>query len=92
MNTAESAIEAWKQFIVDQHIEGWWHVYQDKQQRLEEEKNKKANYRQLYDVFQTPTMYLLDANKHIIAKKLSLEQFDELIDAKLKSQGASSPK
>ena len=92
VNTAESAIEAWKQFIVDQHIEGWWHVYQDKQQRLEEEKNKKSNYRQLYDVFQTPTMYLLDANKHIIAKKLSLEQFDELIDAKLKSQGATSPK
>ena len=92
VNTAESAIDAWKQFIADQHLDGWWHVYQAKQQRLEEEKNKKANYRQLYDVFQTPTMYLLDANKHIIAKKLALEQFDDLIQAKLKSQGTASPK
>jgi len=34
-------------------------------------------------VFKTPTYYLLDAQKNIIAKQLTLEQFDELIAVKM---------
>jgi hypothetical protein len=30
-------------------------------------------------VFKTPTFYLLDADKKIIAKNLSLEQFDDFL-------------
>jgi len=33
----------------------------------------------LYDVFKTPTFYLLDANKKIIAKNLSIEQFNDFL-------------
>jgi hypothetical protein len=35
-------------------------------------------------VFKTPTIYLLDKDKRIIAKQLSLDQFNDLIDAKVK--------
>jgi len=35
---------------------------------------------------------LLDADKHIIAKKLSIEQYDEVINAKLKSKTKDSTK
>jgi hypothetical protein len=38
----------------------------------------------LYDVIKTPTFYLLDDKKRIIGKMLSIEQFDDVIRAKLK--------
>lgn len=44
----------------------------------------KLNYHQLYDVYETPTMYLLDEHKRIIAKGLSLQQFDAVLEARNK--------
>jgi hypothetical protein len=49
-------------------------------------KSNQAGFRQLFDARTTPTVYLLDDKKRIIAKQLSLEQFDDMIAAKLKSQ------
>ena len=40
---------------------------------------KPTTIRQLYDVFKTPTYYLLDANKRIIAKNLTLQQFNDFL-------------
>jgi hypothetical protein len=34
----------------------------------------------------TPTFYLLDKDKRIIAKQLTIEQFDELITERLKKK------
>lgn len=73
-------LEAWKNFIRDNHLETWIHAYQ-----TEEDLNKEikaglpTTIRQLYDVYKTPTFYLLDANKKIIAKNLSLEQFNDFL-------------
>ncbi len=90
VNVDENALPAWKKFIHDHQLNGWIHVYQTKDQREADNKAGRANFRQLYDVFQTPTMYLLDDAKHIVAKKLSVQQFDELIQAKLKKKPAST--
>jgi hypothetical protein len=76
----------WKKFINDHNLTGWTHVYQLPSQQKEEEAAGKPNYRQLYDVYQTPILYLLDKNKQIIAKKLSYLQVDEVIDLKLKNK------
>ncbi len=84
VNVAEAAVDAWKEFINKHHLQTWTHVYQTKEERLKEQSAGQANFRQLYDVVQTPTMYLLDKDKRIIAKKLSLDQFDEVIQAKQK--------
>ena len=73
----------WLKFIHDQHLKDWIHVYQNKAQREAEEASGRPGYRQLYDVYQTPILYLLDRDKHIIAKKLSYLQFDEVINLKL---------
>lgn len=86
VNTNENTYDDWKVFIKEQHLNGWYHGWQTKDERLADDKAGRANYRQLYDIFQTPTMYLLDADKQIIAKKLSLEQYDALIEAKLKTK------
>ena len=45
--------------------------------------------RQQYDVFKTPTFYLLDANKKILAKNLSLEQFNDFLQ---NANNKSAPK
>jgi hypothetical protein len=44
------------------------------------------SYSQLYDVQSFPTLYLLDKDKRIIAKKLSFEQVDEILQQRLKNQ------
>jgi thiol-disulfide isomerase/thioredoxin len=73
-------LTAWKAFINEKQLEGWIHVYQP-----EEDLNKEikaglpTTIRQLYDVYKTPTFYLLDSNKKIIAKNLSLEQFNDFL-------------
>jgi thiol-disulfide isomerase/thioredoxin len=73
-------LAAWKTFINEKQLEDWIHVYQP-----EEDLNKEikaglpTTIRQLYDVYKTPTFYLLDSNKKIIAKNLSLEQFNDFL-------------
>jgi hypothetical protein len=50
-------------------------------------KASQPGFRQLYDVYQTPMLYLLDADKKILAKKLSYEQLNDFLDHKTKSSG-----
>ncbi len=85
VNTSDAAVQAWKDFIKEHQLNGWTNVYQTKEAKTADEVANRANYRQLYDVFQTPTMYLLDKDKRIIAKGLSLLQFDEVMDHQVKS-------
>ncbi|HEY2725826.1 MAG TPA: TlpA disulfide reductase family protein, partial [Parafilimonas sp.] len=82
-------IDDWKKFIVEHKLNGWYHAYETKEKKTQLESSNQADYRQLYDISQTPTYFLLDDKKRIIAKGLSLEQYDGLIDAKLKSVSSS---
>ena len=82
--------EKWMDFIKEHHMEEWTHVYETEAQRKAIENAKTPSYKQLYDVTQTPTLYLLDKEKRIIAKKLTLEQMDEVLQAKIKSEAAGS--
>jgi Domain of unknown function (DUF5106)/Thioredoxin-like len=75
--------EAWLQFIKDHNLSDWMHVYETKEHQEATEKAGQAGYRQLYDVYQTPILYLLDKDKRIIAKKLSYQQLDEVINLKM---------
>lgn len=88
VNIYENELKAWKEFLMEKKISTEWsHTYQTKEARIAEEKAGLPNYRQLYDIFKTPTMYLLDKDKRIIAKQLSLEQFDALIEKKAEGLG-----
>jgi hypothetical protein len=78
--------EAWLKFIKENNLKDWIHVYQTDAQRDEDAKANRPNYRQLYDVYQTPVLYLLDKDKRIIAKKLNQYQLDEVINLKKKKQ------
>ena len=78
--------EAWLQFIKDHNLKDWIHVYETKAQQDAVEAAGKPGYKQLYDVYQTPILYLLDKDKRIIAKKLSYQQLDEVMDLKSKKK------
>jgi hypothetical protein len=81
--------EAWVNYIRQNNLKDWIHVYETTAQRDSGYAAGKPNYRQLYDVYQTPILYLLDKEKRIIAKKLTYEQIDEVLTMK-KKQGAKN--
>ena len=83
VNIYENELPAWKKFIVEKNLsKDWVHAYQTKDAKSAEEKAGVPNYRQLYDISKTPTLYLLDKDKRIVAKQLSLDQFDKIMEAK----------
>ncbi len=85
VNVNENAADDWKKLIAENKLTNWYHAWQPRENRLADEKAGKANFRQLYDVEETPTYFLLDEKKRIIAKKLSIDQFDGILDNKIKT-------
>lgn len=69
----------WMQYIQEHKLENWKHLYQSYIQRQQEIREHKPGFRQNYDVYQTPTIYLLDREKRILAKKIGPEQLNELL-------------
>lgn len=86
VNVNDAEYNKFKTFIKEKNLSSsWLQVYQPHTEMQEDAAAKRANFRQLYDISKTPTFYLLDADKNIIAKQLSIDQIDDLIDVKLKS-------
>ena len=86
VNTNVKELASWKQFITEEHFDaGWMHVYQTEAAfNAEVNAGKATTIRQLYDVFKTPTFYLLDKDKKIIAKNLTVDQFHDFLQAQQK--------
>ena len=86
VNTNVKELASWKQFITEQHFDaGWLHAYQtDAAYNAEINAGKPTSIRQLYDVFKTPTFYLLDKDKKIIAKNLTVDQFHDFLQSQQK--------
>jgi hypothetical protein len=78
----ESALADWKPFI-RKFGKGWTHVHQTEALRKEEEQSGKPGFRQLYDMRSTPSLFLLDKDKKIIAKNISLNDLDKVLEQKL---------
>ncbi len=72
----------WLTYIKENKLEDWTHVYQTAEMSEKEKSSALPGYKQLFDVIQTPTMLLLDAEKNIIAKKLNLEQLHQFLKVK----------
>lgn len=76
----------WLGFIGEKNLQNWTHVYYSKEEEKKKIQAGIPGYSQLYDVLTFPTLYLLDKDKRIIAKKLSWEQTDEVLQIKMKAQ------
>ena len=85
VNTNAKEMTLWKEFIKDNKLDQWINAYQtDEDLNKEITEGKPTTIRQLYDVFKTPTFYLLDKDKKIVAKNVSIEQFNDFIQSTLK--------
>jgi hypothetical protein len=76
----------WLGFIRAHGLYDWTQVYYSKEDDDARVKAGIPGYTQLYDVQSFPTLYLLDRDKRIIAKKLTLEQVDEILAHRVKNQ------
>jgi thiol-disulfide isomerase/thioredoxin len=75
----------WLNFIRQHHLGEWANVYYSKADEKARVDAGIPGYSQLYDVLSFPTLYLLDKDKRIIAKKLSLEQINDVLQEKIKN-------
>lgn len=76
----------WLDFISQHHLQDWTNVYYSKADDKLRTDNNIPGYSQLYDINSFPTLYFLDKDKKIIAKKLSFEQIDEIWQLKVNGQ------
>ncbi len=66
----------WKEFIEEHNLFEWINVYDPYQ---------RSNFRNLYDINSTPTIFVLDKDKKIIGKRIGVEQLEGFIDYHLKN-------
>ena len=69
--------EPWEKFIEEHDLFEWINVY---------DPYYRSNFRNLYDIYSTPTIYVLDKDKKIIGKRIGVEQLPGFIDFELKQQ------
>jgi peroxiredoxin len=71
--TSTDEVKEWKQFIQKHKLqEGWVHGY---------DPGHQINFKTNYDVYTTPTLYLLDREKRIIGKRLDAKNLASFLDA-----------
>ncbi len=66
----------WENFIADKDLFDFINCY---------DPHYQTNFRIYYDVFSTPTMYLLDKDKKIIAKRLDIDGLKTFLDNEFKN-------
>ena len=71
--------------VKEHNIGNWTHVYKTKEMEDSDFAAQRPSFRQLYDIILTPTIYLLDKDKRIIGKKLTLMQLNDLLEVKWKA-------
>jgi thiol-disulfide isomerase/thioredoxin len=75
----------WLTFIKEHNLGDWTHVYKTREMEEADYEALRPSFRQLYDIIMTPTIYLLDKDKRIIGKKLTLLQLNDLLEVKWKT-------
>jgi thiol-disulfide isomerase/thioredoxin len=82
--TEEVKQQDWLNFIRTYGLKGWVNVWYSKEAEQARVSANIPSYSQLYDVQSFPTLYLLDKDKRIIAKKLTDKQIDEILEQRMK--------
>ena len=78
----QSVKNEWVKFIADKDLGEWAHAHKTNEMEEADYAVQRPSFRQLYDITSTPTIYLLDKDKRIIGKKLTLLQLNELLAVK----------
>ena len=76
----------WLKFINENTLQEWVNVYYSKTDDKVRIDAGVPGYSQLFDVQSFPTLYLLDKDKRIVAKKLTYLQINEILQLKTQTQ------
>jgi thiol-disulfide isomerase/thioredoxin len=71
--------KAWKEFIVKNQLNDWVHLYDPEHRSI---------YKSKYDVYSTPTIYLLDEKGIIVGKRIDHSNIASLVDMLEKQEAA----
>ena len=63
--------EKWKKFLEEKDLTEWINLYDPYNQ---------SNFRNNYDIYSTPVLYVLDKDKKILAKRIGVEQLPDFLD------------
>ena len=77
----EFDVSEWKKFIKNQKTESWINVA-DISHDDEGNPLASSDWRDKYDIYSTPVVYLLDKEKKIVAKRITHTQFADIITRK----------
>lgn len=75
----------WLDILHKHQLNGWTNVYYSREEEKRRVDAGIPGYAQLYDAQIVPTVYLLDKDKRIIAKKLTWQQTDDILALKIKA-------
>ncbi|RYZ49648.1 MAG: TlpA family protein disulfide reductase, partial [Chitinophagaceae bacterium] len=75
----------WYAFMQKAGMKDWVNVYYSREAEKARVSANIPSYSQLYDVQSFPTLYLLDSEKRIIAKKINEKQLDEILGHRVKT-------
>jgi hypothetical protein len=81
----EGSRKDWLSFMTSKKLNDWVNVYYSKDAEKQRIEKGLAGYSQLFDVQSFPTIYLLDKDKRIIAKKVTIEQIDDILEYRRKN-------
>jgi len=68
--------ELWEKFITEHNLTDFINVYDPYNQ---------SRFRDLYDIYSTPVIYILDRNKKIVAKRIGVENIAGFLDFEIKN-------
>nr|WP_321451008.1 thioredoxin-like domain-containing protein [uncultured Carboxylicivirga sp.] len=68
--------EEWEEFITEHQLEEWINLYDPYNQ---------SGFRNNYDIYSTPVIYILDKDKKILAKRLGVDQIPGFLDHQFKN-------
>ncbi len=69
--------DAWKKYITENELDFL---------NVSDTPEHPDYFRTIYDIFSTPRVFILDKDKKIVAKQLSVEQIEDFIEFKLKEE------
>jgi len=81
----EGTKKDWLDILHKHKLKGWTNVYYSREAEKKRVDSGIPGYSQLYDAQIVPTVYLLDKDKRIIAKKLTWQQTDDILTLKMKT-------
>jgi peroxiredoxin len=81
---SDNSEEIWKNFIRQNDLGEWNHVYYSKASAKARKDSGLTDYSKMLDVTALPTFYLLDNNKQIMGRKVSLAQVSQVLQLKAK--------